>query len=283
MDNSATILLLINPLARKKKTNKIVEEIVTVLSGRKISFAPFTDVWPEEINFYKEVWIIGGDGTLNYFLNFYNTIEIPIVIFKGGTGNDFATRLYGKLNTTQQVNEVIDAIPQYVDAAECNGRKFINGVGVGFDGEVLQSINAIRILGGHLGYLWIVLKKIFSFKELSYQIKYEGTTVSEKFLLVMVTNSSSTGGGFMVSPEAVINDGKLNMVLCKPLPILKRLKNLPIIEKGKHLDKEFILHKLVSNVIIECEEETLAQIDGELISAKTFDIKVLPGKYLFKY
>jgi hypothetical protein len=35
MDNSATILLLINPLAKKKKTNKIVEEIVTVLSGRK--------------------------------------------------------------------------------------------------------------------------------------------------------------------------------------------------------------------------------------------------------
>ncbi len=132
-------------------------------------------------------------------------------------------------------------------------------------------------------YLWIVLKKIFSFKELSYQIKYEGTTVSEKFLLVMVTNSSSTGGGFIVSPDAKINDGKLNMVLCKPLPFIKRLKNLPIIEKGKHLDKEFILHKLVSNVIIECEEETLAQIDGELISAKTFDIKVLPGQYLFKY
>ena len=283
MDNSATILLLVNPLAKKKKTNKIVKEIVTVLSGRKISFVTFTEVWPEEINFYKEVWIIGGDGTLNYFLNFYNSIEIPIVIFKGGTGNDFATRLYGKLNTTEQINKVIDAAPQYVDAAECNGRKFINGVGVGFDGEVLQSINAIRILGGHLGYLGIVLKKIFSFKELFYQIKYEGTAVSEKFLLVMVTNSSSTGGGFMVSPEAVINDGKLNMVLCKALPILKRLKNLPIIEKGKHLNKEFIFHKIVSNVLIECEEETLAQIDGELISARSFDIKVLPGCYLFKF
>nr|MBA3674657.1 hypothetical protein [Chitinophagaceae bacterium] len=98
MDNSATILLLINPLAKKKKTNKIVKEIVAVLSDRKISFVSFTAVWPEEINFYKEVWIIGGDGTLNYFLNFYNSIEIPIVIFKGGTGNDFATRLYGKLS-----------------------------------------------------------------------------------------------------------------------------------------------------------------------------------------
>ena len=107
--------------------------------------------------------------------------------------------------------------------------------------------------------------------------------ISGKFLLVMITNSTQTGGGFMVSPEAIIDDGKLNMVLCKPLPVLKRLKNLPIIEKGKHLTKDFIIHQEVGDIKIECEKETLAQIDGELISAKSFDIKILPGHYFFKY
>ncbi len=87
----------------------------------------------------------------------------------------------------------------------------------------------------------------------------------------------------MVSPQAKIDDGKLNMVLCKALPVLKRLKYLPVIEKGKHLDKDFILHKTISNIKIECEKEMLVQIDGELISGKTFEIKVLPKKYLFKY
>jgi len=277
------ILLLINPQANKKAIVKIVAQITTALSERKIVFESFTEAWPAEINIYKEVWLIGGDGTLSYFLNLYTSIQIPIVIFKGGTGNDFATRLYGKISIAEQINKVIDAAPQYVDAAECNGRKFINGVGVGFDGEVLQSINAIRILGGHLGYLWIVLKKIFSFKEGFYQIQYYDDDLSGKYLLFMITNSSSTGGGFMVSPEAQIDDGKLNMVLCKPLPVLKRLKYLPVIEKGKHLNKDFIVHKTITNIKIECEKETLAQIDGELLSAKTFDIKVLPGRYLFKY
>jgi diacylglycerol kinase family enzyme len=65
--------------------------------------------------------------------------------------------------------------------------------------------------------------------------------------------------------------------------VLKRLKYLPVIEKGKHLDRDFIVHKTISNVLIDCEEGTFAQIDGELISAKTFEIKVLPGQYLFKY
>jgi diacylglycerol kinase family enzyme len=144
-------------------------------------------------------------------------------------------------------------------------------------------MNAIRLLGGHLGYLWIVLRKIFSFKEGFYKIQYDGNSISEKYLLVMITNSTSTGGGFMVSPEAKIDDGKLNMVLCKPLSVLKRLKYLPVIEKGKHLGKDFILHKEIKSVKIICEKETLAQIDGELISSKIFNIDIFPIRYLFKY
>ena len=283
METGQTILLLINPLANKKKIEKISSGIADILSKRKIDFISFTDSWPAEINIYKEVWLLGGDGTVNYFLNFYKNIEIPVVIFKGGTGNDFATRLYGNMNIEEQINKVLDASTRNVDAAECNGRKFINGVGIGFDGEVLRSMKAIRLLGGHLGYLWIVLRKIFSFKEGFYQIQYDDNNLSEKYLLVMITNSTTTGGGFIVSPEAKIDDGKLNMILCKPLPVLKRLKYLPVIEKGKHLDKDFILHKEISEIRIVCEKETLAQIDGELISAKTFDIKILPDQYMFKY
>lgn len=278
-----TILLLANPMGNKKRIDKIVAEITRELSQKEILFALYTETWPRQINAYKEIWLVGGDGTVNFFLNAYKEIEIPIVLFKGGTGNDFATKLYGTITVADQVEKVLQAEIKNVDAAECNGRNFINGVGIGFDGEVLKSMHSIRLLGGHLGYLWIVVRKIFSFKEGHFQIQIGSDNFSGKYLLVMLTNSTTTGGGFIVSPQAKIDDGKLNMVLCKPLPVLKRLKNLPIIEKGKHLEKDFILHREVKGIKIVCEKVTLAQIDGELISAKTFDIKVLPGRYLFKY
>ncbi len=216
MDDSGTIVLLINPLAKKNKTKQIVAEINEILSKKKIPFASFTEHWPAEINTFKEAWLIGGDGTVNYFLNRYKVVNIPIVIFKGGTGNDFAWKLYDGVDVKQQIDTVLSAAPQPVDAAQCNDRIFINGIGIGFDGEVLKSINTIRILGGHLGYLWVVIRKIFSFKEYFYRIQFDENKISEKFLLVMITNSTRTGGGFMVSPEAEIDDGKLNMVLCKP-------------------------------------------------------------------
>ena len=283
MNNNEAIIVLINPLAKKEKVKKLTEEITAQLAGRNILFKTFIEHWPGEINIYKEVWLIGGDGTLNYFLNFYADIKIPIAIFKGGTGNDFAWKLYGKISIMDQITNVLIADPQLVDAGLCNERIFINGIGIGFDGEVLKSINTIRFLGGHLGYLWLVVKKIFSFREYSYQMQFDDNTLAGKFLLVMITNSTRTGGGFMVSPDAKINDGKLNMVLCKPISVLKRLKYLPMIDKGNHLIKEFIVHKTVSKIKIECEKEMLAQMDGELINAKTFEIKVLPAKFLFKY
>jgi len=278
-----TIAVLINPFGNKKRVEKIHTHITEALSQAKIPFTSFNADWPVDINAWKEAWLIGGDGTLNYFLNHYKTIDIPIVIFKGGTGNDFSTKLYGDIGTGAQVQKVLSATARRVDAAECNGRKFINGVGIGFDGEVLKSIDSIRLLGGHLGYLWVVIRKIFSFKEKLYRIRIGETHLEEKFLLVMVTNSTTTGGGFKVSPDAKIDDGKLDMVLCTPQPIIKRLQYLPMIEKGKHLDKDFILNKTVSAIKIDCEKETFAQIDGELFSAKTFDIKVLPEHYRFKY
>ena len=73
------------------------------------------------------------------------------------------------------------------------------------------------------------------------------------------------------------------MVLCKPLSIIKRIKYLPVIEKGKHLRLPFIIHQQVEKINIECDRKIFAHVDGELIQSKIFDIKVLPNYFLFKY
>lgn len=156
-------------------------------------------------------------------------------------------------------------------------------MGIGFDGEVLRSINTVRFLGGHLGYLMVVIRKIFSFKEYNFEIEIDDTKLYQKYLLLIIANSTRMGGGFMISPTGNINDEKLDLITCDPLTVLERLKYLPVIEKGKHLEKSFINHELITSVKINCEKEMSVQIDGELIFGNSFEIKVLPQKYLFKY
>jgi YegS/Rv2252/BmrU family lipid kinase len=274
--------IFVNPKAGKGKALQLMTVIENALKGKSIAYNTYTDAWPETIA-ATEAWIIGGDGTLNYFINKYPELKIPMGIFKGGTGNDFAWKLYGNCTTEEQISLVLSAQPQRVDAATCNGKLFVNSVGIGFDGEVLRSMGAIRKLGGHMGYLWVVIKKIFSFREFSFTISTDTQNSKEKYLLVNIANAPRTGGGFLISPKADINDGRLNMVLCKPLSLLQRLRFLPVIEKGQHLELPFIHHQPVKNVTVSCTHIIHAQLDGELISHRHFEISILPGYFLFKF
>lgn len=281
IDNSLAIL--VNPLSGKGKAIKTGQWLVKQLTQRNIKHELFTINWPKNMDRFTEAWVVGGDGTVNYFLNQYKNISFPLAIFKGGTGNDFAWKLYGDISLAQQLELVLTATAKWVDAASCNDQLYVNSLGIGFDGEVLKSIGTIRWMGGHLGYLWVVLRKIFTFKEFHFTIRSGDNVFTEKYLLVIVNNSSRTGGGFMVAPGASVNDGLLDMVLCKPLSVFKRLRYLPVIEKGKHLQLSFIHYSCPTQVSVECEKELLAQLDGELIKAKIFDIRVLPGRLLVKY
>ena len=277
------VAILSNPLAGKLGANTIAQLIQQKLQLKNIISHIFNIHWPDTLNGFSDVWIIGGDGTLNYFINHYPDCSIPIAVFKAGTGDDFAWKLYGDASIEEQLNIILNAAPRAVDAGKFNDQLFINCLGIGFDGEVLQSMNAIRFIGGHIGYLLIVIKKIFSFKEYAFTITADDEHWSDRFLLLMINNSTRTGGGFFISPDASINDGKLNMVLCKKLPLLKRLRYLPVIEKGKHLHLPFIINRTVQKVKIECEKELSIQVDGELRFASSLSIEILPNQFLFRY
>lgn len=277
------ILLLINSRSGKGKALAIAATAEKELLQTGISFKKYLDDWPATQEGFSETWLIGGDGTVNYFINRYPGSRIPLAIFKGGTGNDLAWKLYGNISLQEQINLVLHADPQKIDLGSCNGQLYANSLGIGFDGEVLRSMDTVRWLGGHLGYLFVVIKKIFSFKEFSFRISAGTKSLNKKFLLVIINNSTRTGGGFMVSPKASLTDGKLDMVLCGQLPVLKRLRYLPVIEKGKHLDLPFIHYSHEDSVKIECDKEIYAQIDGELISGKGFDIKVIRDGLMVLY
>ena len=265
------------------KAVKIGAEIRSELEKKNIAFTLFTTKWPHVFFGFTEIWLVGGDGTINYFLNHYKDNALPLVFFKGGTGNDIAWKLYGEISLEQHIDLALNAIARPIDAAMCNDNIFINSSGIGFDGEVLKSIGTIRWLGGHLGYLSVVLKKIFTFKEFDFTIEVPGEKYTGKFLLVIANNSSRTGGGFMVTPNASVNDGKLDLLLCKPLSIWQRLRYLPVIEKGNHLNLPFIIYSQVTDIHIEGEKTMYAQLDGELIKSRVFAIKIFPGKVLVKY
>lgn len=277
------VAILDNPSAGKGQSGRMANWLKNELTNRQIPCTVFKEQWPSSFGDFSDIWIIGGDGTINYFINHYPDCDKPLALFKGGTGNDFAWKLYGDFSDEEQLELILNAQPRPIDAGKFNDTLFINCLGVGFDGEIVRSMNAIRFVGGHLGYLLVVIKKIFSFREYRFKITTEEEQWNDQFLLVMIVNSSRAGGGFMVAPDASLTDGKLNMMLCRKLSILKRLKYLSVIEKGKHLHLPFVIYRLGQKFEIVCPKEMAIQADGELFAARELKIEVLPGKFLFRY
>ena len=94
--NSKHIAILGNQLAGSGRAGLLSERISNELLTRKIYFTVYTDDWPNDFDGYTDVWIIGGDGTLNYFINKYKELKLPLVIFNGGKSNDFHWFFYGE-------------------------------------------------------------------------------------------------------------------------------------------------------------------------------------------
>jgi diacylglycerol kinase (ATP) len=279
----SSIAILVNPLAGNGDSIKLLGWLERELINKQIQFVVFHNDWPHHFQSFSDIWILGGDGSINYFINRFPNCKIPIALFKTGTGNDFSWKLYGDSTNKEIFEKVLSSDAKPVDAGKCNNTLFINSFGIGFDGEILKSMNTIRFLGGHIGYMIAVVLKIFSFREKFFFITSATENWKDKFLLLIINNSSRAGGGFMITPNAEINDGELDLFLCKKLSVFQRLRYLPLLKSGKHNELPFTIERRGKSFQIEAEKELDIQVDGELLSAKTVQINVLPKQFNFRY
>jgi len=278
------IAVVCNPLAGVGKAITLAEKIAGELFVRQITFVVFKERRPEKFENFTDIFIVGGDGTLNYFVNHYFDIKIPLVIFEGGTGNDFHWLLYGKMSFGEQLQLALTNEPKPIDLGRCNERYFLNGVGIGFEGDVAKSLTGKRKLLGKTSFMIMILRKIFSYRSKSYRVTVDGSFIPEKkYLMIDVSNGSRAGGGFHIAPGAKADDGFFDIILIDVLHSFERLRWLPVIERGKHIGLSFITHSKAKNVVIESDEAIQSHLDGEYYAVRKLEIEILPGKLLFRY
>ena len=277
------IAIVCNSLAGVGKAVILAQKLEKELVKQQIDNTLIIKNWPVDFNSFSDVWIVGGDGTLNYFINHYPDIKMPLVIFKGGTGNDFHWLLYGDKTFEEQLQVALNEPPKPIDIGKCNDRYFINGIGIGFEGEVARALTGKKKMLGKASFLITILKKIFSYRSKTYSVKSIEHNFSGTKLLVDVTNGRRAGGGFHVAPTAKADDGLFDVVIADPLNSLQRLRWLPVIEKGKHLGQSFIQHFHAKNITIESDTPMQSHLDGEYYESLKFEIEILEGKILFRY
>src|SRR5215204_2175992 len=182
------IAVVCNPTDENKKALRIADAITKKLAASGVDHTLFTTGWPGELDHFTEVWISGGDGTLNYFINQYPDTTLPLALFEGGSGNDFYWMLYGDRAVEAQIDRVLQGHTQAVDAGICNGQLFLNGVGIGFDGAIVKDLIGKKKLAGKASYLLSILKNIVGYKEQYCELNMDERFLAQDCFMISVAN-----------------------------------------------------------------------------------------------
>lgn len=285
------VLLIFNSYAGHGHAGKILPQVETELAGNGIEFDLQLTKYPghgveiarnADMSIYDSVIAAGGDGTLFEVINGYyqnpSGLRIPIGILPVGTGNAFARDL--ELDNTswkEAINIIANRKTRKVDVGKFNtdGQVYyyLNILGLGFVADVTKIALKLKMLGNVSYTLGVLYRTIFlSSDKLSIEI--DGKQYERDCTFVEISNTRYTAN-FLMAPDAVIDDGLLDVTIANKLSRLRLLYCFPKIFTGEHvLLPEIETFQAKSIKIISAKPKVLAP-DGELIGITPLEVECL--------
>jgi len=227
----------------------------------------------------EAVLVAGGDGTINETVQALANTETALGYLPYGTVNVWARELGISRDVLQAAQAIVDGRIERIDLGRAGERYFLLMSGVGFDGYVIR--RARRIEGqkqrfGVLPYLATGLSAAPLYRGADIELRYDGIIRRVKALMLVVGNTRLYGGRFQLTPDAVANDGWLDLCIIKgrgPLALMRH--SLPLLLSGTvtHSDVELLR---VRNLAVHCDITLPFQVDGELAGVTPVNFTVAP-------
>jgi len=283
------LLLLVNPASGKRKYYQKLTKTVSFLKEHHIDYLEYFTLPNDSISHLRQflsqnpkitdIIIIGGDGTINICLNALPHFEYVLSIICNGRANDSVKNLYPHRTFRQQLENTISGQIKLVDLGKCNGRIFMNGIGLGFDGLVVDKLRSQnRKWKGIWAYLSIVLQLLPLPKHWNVTLEVDGKQIAKKIYNFTASKGTTFGGGFMTNPRAKNNDGFIDIGMLYKINLMEKLIILPWVFFGKHGWSKKVSFMKGKSLKIQFDETIKAHIDGELFEANQFQIEVVPQK-----
>ncbi len=282
----ASFNFIVNPAAARGKAVRVAEKVKHICEDRKMDFQlVYTNKSGDATEFaanardqFDCTVAVGGDGTINEIVNGLMGGNSKLGIVPVGSGNDFVRAL----DIPHSLMEVMDILltmkTKAIDIGKAGNRYFQNGLGIGFDAWVVDETLKVHKLRGTAIYMYSVLKTIYSYEPPAVKLQYNDVSREEKFFMITVGNGISLGGGFKLTPNAIVDDGLFDLNIIRDLKKWEIYQNLLSVFAGKHIYLEQVTTDRTDQLTINSDEGFAAHVDGELLSLnlKSLDVKLLP-------
>ena len=234
------------------------------------------------------IFVAGGDGTLNEALNGVAAVSaldhIRFGIVPLGTGNDFAAALGIPTDLDAALQTLLAERELRVDVGVVNGRCFLNTSGGGYIAEVSVAVTPqLKTIAGRLAYLIGGAQALIEYDPVRATVTAEpgALRLGLRMYAFAVCNSRLIAGGRIIAPEAVIDDGLLDVCVIEGMRAIEFVALARKVAGGEHVNDSRVRYLQARTVQIEFDRETLINTDGEVMSATRADYSVMPRAATF--
>jgi len=232
--------------------------------------------------------VAGGDGTLNEAFNGVraeNALDrMTFGIVPMGTGNDFAAALGVPPEIEPALQIIVRGKTVAVDIGMVNERAFLNTSGGGFIAEVSMAVTPqLKTIAGRLAFLVGGAQVLLEYEPVRATVTAEpgAIRIGLGLYTFAVCNSPTIGGGRLIAPAALIDDGLLDVCLIEAMSSLEFVALAHKVADGDHVNDDRVRYLQASSVRIELDREIHINTDGEVFPATICEYGVRPRAATF--
>jgi len=227
----------------------------------------------------------GGDGTVNEvatgLMRASSSADCrpAIGILPLGTANDLAHACGIPLDPAEALRLVTDGHPQPIDVGRVQDRVFVNVATGGFGTQVtLETPPELKQHLGGAAYLLTGLSRFTSVRSLPASLHGPGFEWEGAFLVLAIGNGRQAGGGHVLCPNALVNDGLLDVrILPEPKPGDLNRTLAAFLQEGLGAFERIVVKARLPWVEVASADSMNVNLDGEPIAGERLRFEITPG------
>ena len=232
----------------------------------------------------------GGDGTVNEVVaglldaggDAMSSASLGILPL--GTANDLARACGIPLDPLAALRLAVSGAARGVDIGRANGRPFMNVATGGFGAQVtVATPNELKKVLGGAAYFLTGVTHFSSIRPAHGRLSGPGLEWVGSFLVLGVGNGRQAGGGHQLCPEAILNDGLLDVRVLPQLPPDEVPAALSaLLRDGLDAVRRTLVGARLPWLEITTDEPMQINLDGEPITDTHFRFEIVPGRLQMK-
>jgi YegS/Rv2252/BmrU family lipid kinase len=235
--------------------------------------------------------VVGGDGSVHEAVNGLvstgRSRDVEVAVLPRGTGKDFVRSLRIPSDLTAAIDVARSGRVRTIDVGRArfvawDGSEqeayFANFAGAGISGAIARRANvSSKAAGGRISFLWATVAVFARWKSTAVTARIDETSRTGQMFEVLAMNGDYAAGGMWVTPEAVPDDGRLDVLIIGDVTKADFVRTFPKIYRGKHLSHPKIEVLRGSSVDVDAETRLPIVLDGEQPGTTPARFEIVPG------